>query len=152
MMINSTKIALGVAALTLSACGSFEGTRQMASVDDYIAVAGDLGRDSNGNQNDNAGIAVTPDGCQAWVIDDGVEGRASNRLDPVSGLPVCGGEPGVVYGPYQSSTQGVADKVPGEPVATRTELVPVRSTTGEFRHVHPRSQPHSHAGPRQHSH
>jgi hypothetical protein len=140
-MNNTTKIALGLAVVGLSAC-SVEGTRAYSGPNDYIAVAGDLGRDSNGNEMDNAAIAVTPDGCQAWVIDDGVEGRASNRLDPVSGLPVCGGTPGVVYGPYQSSSAGIVDKVPGSPVAVTTETVPVRDTSGQFSTVHPVSEPH----------
>ncbi|HHC29241.1 MAG TPA: hypothetical protein ENK80_01580, partial [Rhodobacterales bacterium] len=37
-------------------------------------------------------VAVTPDGCQAWIMDDGVEGYASTRSDPRSGLPVCSNE------------------------------------------------------------
>lgn len=66
----------------LSACSfeaiSFEGTRGYRGGDDYIAVAADQGQSNPGSLNDNAAIAVTPDGCQAWVIDDGIEGRASN--------------------------------------------------------------------------
>lgn len=143
-MINMTKISLGLVALSLSGCVGFEGTRTMSGPDDFIAIAGDRGRDTNANGMDNAGIAVTPDGCQAWVIDDGVEGRASNRLDPVSGLPVCVGTPGVVYGPYQSGTPGIADRVPGDPAPVRIETVPVRSTNGQFQTVHPQSQSHSH--------
>ena len=130
-----------VAVGSLAAC-SFEGTRGYQGPGDFIAVAGDLGRDSTSNINDNAGVAVTPDGCQAWIIDDGVDGRASNRLDPVSGLPVCAGEPGVVYGPYQSSTEGIVDRVPGDPVPVRVEQVPVRTQTGHFHTVHPREQSH----------
>lgn len=46
-----------------------------------------------------AAVAIDPDGCQAWIIDDGAEGYAANRRDPASGLPVCGhGTPGYVYG------------------------------------------------------
>jgi hypothetical protein len=37
-------------------------------------------------------VAVTPDGCEAWIMDDGVEGYASTRSDPKSGLPVCTNE------------------------------------------------------------
>lgn len=140
--MKTLKLTFMIAAAgTLSAC-SVEGTRAYQGPNDFIAVAGDLGRDANGNLDDNAGIAVTPDGCQAWIIDDGVDGRASNRLDPVSGLPVCGGEPGVVYGPYQSSTQGIVDSVPGEPVNVRVETVPVQPYSGFWRPVHPESQPH----------
>jgi len=143
-MIKLTKTSLCLAVLSLSACTGTDGLRPLSGPNDYIAVAGDLGNDSNPNSMDNAGIAVTPDGCQAWVIDDGVEGRASNRLDPVSGLPVCIGTPGVVYGPYQSGTPGIADRVPGDPVPVTIQTVPVRSTTGQFSTVHPVSQSHSH--------
>lgn len=52
-----------------------------------------------------AAVAVTPDGCEAWVIDDGVEGYASTRSDPKSGLPVCTKEipPGSVVGNPQNT-------------------------------------------------
>lgn len=33
-------------------------------------------------------ISVTPDGCEAWVMDDGAEGYAVNHLTR-DGLPVC---------------------------------------------------------------
>lgn len=45
-----------------------------------------------------AAVAVDPDGCQTWIIDDGAEGYAGRRHDPVTGLPVCHGTPGYVYG------------------------------------------------------
>lgn len=143
--MNLIKITLlSCAGLTLTGCmeSGFEGTRGYRGANDYIAVANDLGFDATNNMEDNAGIAVTPDGCQAWIIDDGIEGRASNRLDPVSGLPVCAGEPGVVYGPYQSGTQGIRDRVPGEALPVRVEDVQVRTVRGEFRRVHPVEQPH----------
>ena len=140
--MNIIKITVAVVATgTLTAC-SVEGTRQLNGPNDYIAIAVDRGRDAGSNVTDNAGIAVTPDGCQAWVIDDGVEGRASNRLDPVSGLPVCAGQPGVVYGPYQSGDPGIADRVPGDPVNVVIQQVEVLPTTGHAHEVHPVSQPH----------
>jgi hypothetical protein len=37
-----------------------------------------------------AGIWVDPNGCDHWIIDDGVEGYMSPRLDP-RGRPVCSG-------------------------------------------------------------
>ncbi len=135
--------AVCLAALTLSAC-SVEGTRTLNNPNEYIAVAADLGRDSGAGTTDNAGIAVTPDGCQAWLIDDGVDGRASNRLDPVTGLPVCIGEPGVVYGAYQSSSEGVEDRVPGEALPTTTRKVTVRNNGGYYQTVHPVETPHNH--------
>lgn len=52
-----------------------------------------------------AAVAVTPDGCQAWIIDEGVEGYASTRSDPKSGLPVCTDAiaPGSVIGDHTVS-------------------------------------------------
>lgn len=50
-----------------------------------------------------AGIWVDPNGCDHWIIDDGVEGYLSERLTP-DGLPVCSGvaPPNTVVGPYQN--------------------------------------------------
>ncbi|WP_196778448.1 hypothetical protein [Thalassorhabdomicrobium marinisediminis] len=129
--MNILKLTFAMTAVGLVSACSVEGTIETGlspydGPDSYIAVANDMGRDSDTNANDNAAIAVTPDGCQAWVIDDGVEGRASNRLDPVSGLPVCQGTPGVVYGPYQSGTQGLTDYTPNGPVPTRQQSYEVR--------------------------
>jgi hypothetical protein len=39
-----------------------------------------------------AGIWIDPNGCDHWIIDDGVEGYLSPRLDP-NGRPVCSGDP-----------------------------------------------------------
>jgi hypothetical protein len=52
-----------------------------------------------------AALAVDPDGCQAWLIDDGTEGYSTRRRDPRSGLPVCSPQfqPGYVYGEYQTN-------------------------------------------------
>jgi len=51
--------------------------------------------------NGDAAIAIDPDGCQNWIIDNGAEGYATRRRDPSSGLPVCGGgRPGEVIGDY----------------------------------------------------
>ena len=36
------------------------------------------------------GVWVDPDGCEHWVMDDGVEGYLSARLDKY-GKPVCSG-------------------------------------------------------------
>lgn len=37
-----------------------------------------------------AGIWVDPNGCDHWIIDDGIEGYLSQRLDR-HGKPVCSG-------------------------------------------------------------
>lgn len=51
------------------------------------------------------GIVYDPDGCQAWIIDDGLEGYASNRLDPATGLPICNAQqpPGTVVNDYKTN-------------------------------------------------
>lgn len=55
--------------------------------------------------NGEAAIAIDPDGCQNWIIDNGAEGYASRRRDPRSGLPVCGGgAPGEVIGDHTVSS------------------------------------------------
>ena len=52
-----------------------------------------------------AGIWVDPNGCDHWIIDDGVEGYLSERLTP-DGRPVCSGvaPPTSVVGPFQEGT------------------------------------------------
>ncbi|MFN6979690.1 MAG: hypothetical protein ACK4OP_16295 [Gemmobacter sp.] len=68
-----------------------------------IAVANDSGFDSSSIKQQQAAIAYDPDGCQNWLIDDGVEGYASRRRDPRSGLPVCNNQfpPGTVVKEYR---------------------------------------------------
>jgi hypothetical protein len=53
-----------------------------------------------------AGIWVDPTGCDHWIIDDGVEGYLSARLQP-DGSPVCSNAapPGVATGPFKSGTR-----------------------------------------------
>ena len=48
----------------------------------------DRGTDSKGLENLKAGIWVDPNGCEHWIIDDGIEGYMSQRLQP-NGKPVC---------------------------------------------------------------
>lgn len=52
-----------------------------------------------------AGIWIDPDGCDHWIIDDGVEGYLSERLAP-DGRPVCSGvaEPNEVIGPFRDGS------------------------------------------------
>ncbi len=88
------------------------------SPDTVIATAYDTGRDAGRLTNGGAAIAYDPDGCQNWIIDDGVEGYSTPRFDPVSGLPVCNNEfpPGAVVKDYQSPNAGIKDYVPGSSV------------------------------------
>ncbi len=82
--------------------------------DTVIATAFDGGRDAGVLVEGDAAIAYDPDGCQTWIIDDGVEGYSGRRYDPVSGLPVCNNRypPGTVVGNYQSQSPGLKDRVP----------------------------------------
>jgi len=52
-----------------------------------------------------AGIWIDPNGCDHWIIDDGIEGYLSQRLDKY-GKPVCSGAgaPGTAVGPYKSGS------------------------------------------------
>ena len=83
--------------------------------DTVIATASDSGTDNVGLADGNAAIAYDPDGCQGWIIDDGIEGYSGRRFDPVTGLPVCNGHypPGTVLKDYQSQSPGLRYYVPG---------------------------------------
>ncbi|PWE31337.1 hypothetical protein DDZ14_13325 [Maritimibacter sp. 55A14] len=52
-----------------------------------------------------AGIWVDPRGCDHWIIDDGVEGYLSARLDH-RGKPVCSGSapPEMAVGPFKDGS------------------------------------------------
>jgi len=70
---------------------------------------GDTLQDNASLETMKAGIWVDNDGCDHWIIDDGVEGYLSARLDE-QGRPVCSGvgAPNTVTGPFQAG-QGIAD-------------------------------------------
>lgn len=118
-MINAMKISAGlVTALVLSGCvanESFEGTERYRGASSVIATGQDQGMDVGVLKNGTAAIAYDPDGCQNWIIDDGLEGYSSPRYDPVSGLPICNDKypPGTVIRDYQSTTEGIDDRVSG---------------------------------------
>lgn len=63
----------------------------------------DRGINSHSVSQLNAGIWVDPTGCDQWIIDDGVEGYLSARLDKY-GKPVCSGiaEPNTVVGDFKN--------------------------------------------------
>jgi len=85
-----------------------------------IATGVDKGRDSGVLVNGRAAIAYDPDGCQNWIMDDGVEGYSSPRFDPVSGLPICNNRfpPGTVLRNYQTRSEGIRDYIPGPGIST----------------------------------
>jgi len=92
-IIKSTALFIVIA--SLSACSY--GNKQNKTID--------RGFDSKHLSQLTAGILVNPDGCDTWLIDDGVEGYWMNRLDKY-GKPVCSGiaPPGTVVGAYKSGS------------------------------------------------
>lgn len=122
-MNNTVKITVVLSALVLSGCVQgerFEGTQRYTGPDSIIATGQDQGRDSGVLRNGHAAIAYDPDGCQNWIMDDGLEGYSSPRFDPVSGLPVCNNRfpPGTVLRNYQTGSEGIADRVSGPGIRT----------------------------------
>lgn len=113
-------LALTPMALLLAGCVQDGLTPYNGNPDTVIATGVDKGRDSGVLRNGQAAIAYDPDGCQNWIMDDGVEGYSTPRYDPVSGLPVCNGRfpPGTVIRNYQTGTEGIRDYVPGPGVRT----------------------------------
>ena len=89
-----TKITLALtAAIALGAC------------DDKQNKTVDRGFDSKHLSQLKAGIWVDPNGCDHWIIDDGIEGYLSQRLDKY-GKPVCSGvaPPNTAVGPFNKGT------------------------------------------------
>ena len=82
MNIFKISALVGIAAL-VSAC---EGGTGSLGPDKTI----DRGFDKKHLSQLEAGIWVDPNGCDHWIIDDGVEGYLSARLDKY-GKPVCSG-------------------------------------------------------------
>lgn len=119
-MKNTVKIGAVVAAMALSGCVSGDGLSPYRGPDSVIATGVDKGRDVGVLRNGQAAIAYDPDGCQNWIMDDGVEGYSTPRYDPVSGLPVCNNlyPPGTVIRNYQTGTEGIRDYVPGPGIRT----------------------------------
>lgn len=108
---------LSVLAASLSGCASgefFENVKRYHGPDTVVAKASDSGTDDVTLTDGEAAIAYDPDGCQVWIIDDGVEGYSAPRSDPKTGLPICDGKypPGTVLGPYETADAPGPDYVP----------------------------------------
>lgn len=113
MMMKPFAGASLLLALVVSGCGGL--TPYTDDPDTYIAVAEDRGWDKTRIPNQRAAIAYDPDGCQNWIIDDGVEGYSSPRFDPATGMAnVCNNHfpPGAVVGNHRSTNEGIGDWVP----------------------------------------
>ena len=87
--------ALLVLATGLAAC---EG----GSKDDKTV---DRGLDRKHLSELKAGIWIDPNGCDHWIIDDGIEGYLSQRLDKY-GKPVCSGAapPNTAIGSFKAGS------------------------------------------------
>jgi len=70
------------AALAITACEGPFG--------DKVDKTVDRGIDSKSLSQLEAGIWIDPNGCDHWIIDDGIEGYLSQRLGR-DGKPVCSG-------------------------------------------------------------
>lgn len=91
-------VTLLVAIASLSACaGGFDSPKRDKTVDN--------GFDKKHLSTLTAGIWIDPQGCDHWIIDDGVEGYLSPRVDKY-GKPVCSGvgEPSTTIGPFKSGS------------------------------------------------
>jgi len=105
---------LMLAVSALAGCATDGLTPYAQSPNTIIASNHDTGVDNVPLAPGGAGIAYDPDGCQGWIIDDGIEGYSGRRWDPKSGLPICNGlyPPGTVVRNYQSTSPGQRDWVP----------------------------------------
>lgn len=91
-------IAILGAALALAGCeGGIDAPKSDKTVD--------RGLDTKDLSQLRAGIWVDPTGCDQWIIDDGVEGYLSARLDKY-GKPVCSGvaPPTIAIGPFKTGS------------------------------------------------
>lgn len=97
-LIASLAIAAGVSACGIQAEGGFGRVN-----DDKTIDYGQGGRQKDLSEL-QAGIWVDPNGCDHWIIDDGIEGYLSQRLDKY-GKPVCSGiaPPNTATGPYKGN-------------------------------------------------
>lgn len=112
--MRSVHLAALLAFASLSACEGGGLVPYHQSPDTVIAAAHDTGSDAGPLTDGHAAIAYDPDGCQGWIMDDGVEGYSGRRYDPVSGLPVCNGlyPPSTVLGDYRAHNKTFNDWVP----------------------------------------
>ena len=95
---------LGVA-VSLSACENVVSEGAGSALGNKKDKTVDRGFDSKHLSQLQAGIWIDPIGCDHWIIDDGVEGYLSPRVDKY-GKPVCSGvaPPNTAVGPFKSGS------------------------------------------------
>ncbi|MEM7074080.1 MAG: hypothetical protein AAGA28_05955 [Pseudomonadota bacterium] len=86
----------------LAAVGCLGACSELGTKEDKTV---DRGYDDKRLLDLRAGIWVDPNGCDHWIIDDGVEGYLSQRLDR-HGRPVCSGvaPPNTATGPFREGS------------------------------------------------
>jgi len=94
-MINTRYLAIPATLVLLSAC--------------TIDTTRDFGIDSGDLTAMKAGVWIDPNGCDHWIIDDGVEGYMTPRLHP-DGTPVCRDEDSVMP---EGNTEGFERQIVG---------------------------------------
>lgn len=95
-MKYSKAAVLFAALLSVSACGEIANK----------TIDQNFGDGSSGSLSQmTAGIWVDPQGCEHWLIDDGLEGYADLRRTP-DGKPVCNSElpRNTATGPFKSGS------------------------------------------------
>lgn len=110
--IHGCGIGLAMAAV-LSGCVGDLASRNSDRAG-VIASPLDTGGDQSALVFGEAALIIDPDGCEAWLIDDGHEGYSARRYDPITGLPRCDSPfpPGTVIGEYETSDTEIPDFVP----------------------------------------
>jgi len=105
-MMTTAKIATSLCVVALlSACGGGGSTFGIERDNMTPDKTKDLGRDEKDLSTLVAGIWIDPNGCDHWIIDDGIEGYLSQRVDPY-GKPVCTGHGAetVASGPFKQGS------------------------------------------------
>ena len=100
----------------LTACGGGAGAGLFGFERDNMTTdkTRDLGRDEKDLSQLVAGIWIDPNGCDHWIIDDGIEGYLSQRVDPY-GKPVCTGHGAetIASGPFKEGSEVNGDAAIG---------------------------------------
>ncbi len=110
--MSYTKLIMATSLVgTLSACGDVTGESGGGLVNENKTIDYGQGNREKSLSELQAGIWIDPNGCDHWIIDDGIEGYLSQRLDKY-GKPVCSGvgEPTTIVGPFQGN-QTITDPI-----------------------------------------